>query len=327
MEDTKPFKTYRQQLRILRARGLEVPTDGKAKQALERIGYYTLINGYKHLFLARDSYGNIIHPEKFIPGASFREIVALYDLDKELRSILYDGLLAYETTLGAEISYCFSEKYPEKHAYLAMDNFSTNPNKLPQILKTISSLSSTINRKASERRDNAIKHYVNNHRHVPLWVLVNFLTFGDLNYFYSNCTEDVKVAVAKAFTKKRKEEYGIKKTPSLTPDVIETINHMVNHFRNAVAHNEIIYSKYIYKSARLKPIKSMLNDSSLELQSQAGVFELIMSLKLVLDKREYTILIKKMKSLLDSYQYSFQSVSFDGILQDMHIPQNYSEYL
>lgn len=52
-----------------------------------------------------------------------------------------------------------------------------------------------------------------------------------------------------------------------------------------------------------------------------------MSLKLVLDKREYTILIKKMKSLLDSYQYSFQSVSFDGILQDMHIPQNYSEYL
>lgn len=160
-----------------------------------------------------------------------------------------------------------------------------------------------------------------------VWVLVNFLTFGDLNYFYSNCTEDVKVAVAKVFTKKRKEEYGIKKTPSLTPDVIETINHMVNHFRNAVAHNEITYSKYIYKSARLKPIKNMLNDSSLELQSQAGIFELIMSLKLVLDKREYTILIKRIKSLLDSYQYSFQSVSFDGILQDMHIPQNYSEYL
>ncbi|ARW74862.1 hypothetical protein A3P32_07990 [Lactobacillus johnsonii] len=102
MEDTKPFKTYRQQLCILRARGLEVPTDGKAKQALERIGYYTLI---KHLFLARDSYGNIIHPEKFIPGVSFREIVALYDLDKELTSILYDGLVAYEITLGAEISY------------------------------------------------------------------------------------------------------------------------------------------------------------------------------------------------------------------------------
>lgn len=35
-EDTKTFKTYRQQLSILRVRGLEAPTDGKAKQALER---------------------------------------------------------------------------------------------------------------------------------------------------------------------------------------------------------------------------------------------------------------------------------------------------
>ncbi|MGE9934328.1 Abi family protein [Lactobacillus johnsonii] len=255
MEDTKPFTTYRQQLRILRSRGLEVPTDGKAKRALKRIGYYTLINGYKHLFLARDTHGNVIHPEKFIPGSSFKEILALYNLDKELRSILYDGLLAYETTLGAQISYCFSMKYPEKHSYLAMDNFSSNPNKLPHILKTISSLSSTINRKASERRDNAIKHYVNKHRHVPLWVLVNFLTFGDLNYFYSNCTEDVKVDIAKYFSIKRRHEYGLIKIPSLTTDVIETINHLVNHFRNAVAHNEITYSKYLYKSAKLKSIK------------------------------------------------------------------------
>lgn len=117
MEDTKPLKTYRQQLRILRARGLEFQTDGKAKQALERIGYYTLINGYKHLFLTRDSYGNIIHPEKFISGASFREIVALYDLDKELRSILYDGLLDYETTLGAEISYFNFDKCYQATTY------------------------------------------------------------------------------------------------------------------------------------------------------------------------------------------------------------------
>ncbi|MGF0050113.1 hypothetical protein ACQRB9_07415 [Lactobacillus johnsonii] len=52
-----------------------------------------------------------------------------------------------------------------------------------------------------------------------------------------------------------------------------------------------------------------------------------MALKLVLDKREYSILTKKLKSLLTIYQSSFQSVSFDGILQDMHFPQNYEEYL
>lgn len=59
-ETAKPFKTYYAQLKLLRKRGLEVPTDGKPMRALERIGYYTLINGYKTLFLTRDTNGNII---------------------------------------------------------------------------------------------------------------------------------------------------------------------------------------------------------------------------------------------------------------------------
>lgn len=90
MIDDKPFKTYNQQLKILRLRGLEVPTNGKPKRALEKIGYYTLINGYKLLFLARSTNGKVIHPERFIPNSSFGEILALYNLDKELRSALYD---------------------------------------------------------------------------------------------------------------------------------------------------------------------------------------------------------------------------------------------
>lgn len=60
-ETAKPFKTHHAQLKLLRKRGLEVPTDGKPMRALERIGYYTLINGYKTLFLTRDANGNIIH--------------------------------------------------------------------------------------------------------------------------------------------------------------------------------------------------------------------------------------------------------------------------
>ena len=42
-ETAKPFKTHHAQLKLLRKRGLEVPTDGKPMRALERIGYYTPI--------------------------------------------------------------------------------------------------------------------------------------------------------------------------------------------------------------------------------------------------------------------------------------------
>ena len=47
----KEYKTFNQQLTILRNRGLIVPTDGKPKRFLEQENYYNVINGYKDLFL------------------------------------------------------------------------------------------------------------------------------------------------------------------------------------------------------------------------------------------------------------------------------------
>lgn len=183
-----------------------------------------------------------------------------------------------------------------------MDNFTEDSNKVANVLRTINSLSYVISRKVSDKRDSAIRHYVNKHRHVPLWVLVDFLTFGDLNYFYSNCTNEVKVNIASDFTKKHKREYKLEKMNSITPDTIETINHMVNLFRNAVAHNEITYAKYLYKSSKLKTIKSILNKPKLELANQAGVFELIMGLKIVLDKDEFKGLAKRIKKSFEEVQ-------------------------
>ena len=49
----KEYKTFNQQLTILRNRGLIVPTDGKPKRFLEQENYYNVINGYKDLFYLR----------------------------------------------------------------------------------------------------------------------------------------------------------------------------------------------------------------------------------------------------------------------------------
>ncbi|MDM8279682.1 Abi family protein [Ligilactobacillus agilis] len=325
-ENLKPFKTLRTQLKILRGRGLKVPADGKPMRALERIGYYTLINGYKTLFLTRDTKGNVIHPEVFIKESSFDEILALYHFDKELRAILYTALLEYETNLGAELAYRFSESFPDENSYLAIDNF--NGTNISSIVGTISSLSNTIKNMASVKKNqqNAIKHYVNKHGHVPLWVLVNFLTFGELNYFYRNCQDNVQVAIAKDFSSHLRREYSKKYATSITPETINAINHLANHFRNAVAHNEITYSKRLSKSPDLRSIKNILS-LPVPLSSQAGIFELVMSLKIVLPKKDYLILSKALLKLLDNYKKHFHSVNFNAILQDMNFPLNYKEFL
>lgn len=325
-ENHKPFKTLRSQLKILRNRGLKVSTDGKPMRFLERIGYYTLINGYKTLFLTRDSTGKVIHPEEFIKDASFNEILSLYNFDKELRSILYSALLEYETNLGSELAYRFSEEFPDENSYLAIDNF--NGSDISSVVGTISSLSNTIKNKTSvnKNQENAIKHYVNNHGHVPLWVLVNFLTFGELNYFYKNCQDKVQMNIAKDFSNHLRREYNKKYDISIKPETINAINHLVNHFRNAVAHNEITYSKHLYKSPGLQSIKNILS-LPVSLNSQAGIFELVISLKVVLPRKEYSILTKRIIKLLEKYQEQFHSVNFKAILQDMNFPANYKKLL
>lgn len=326
IENRKPFKTLRSQLKILRNRGLNVSTDGKPMRVLERIGYYTLINGYKTLFLTRDSNGKIIHPEKFIKDASFNEILSLYNFDKELRSILYSALLEYEINLGSELAYRFSEEFPDENSYLAIDNF--NGYDISSVVGTISSLSNTIKNKTSvnKNQENAIKHYVNNHGHVPLWVLVNFLTFGELNYFYRNCQDKVQMNIAKDFSNHLRREYNKKYDISIKPETINAINHLVNHFRNAVAHNEITYSKHLYKSPGIQSIKNILS-LPVSLNSQAGIFELVISLKVVLPRKEYSIMAKRIIKLLEKYREQFHSVDFNAILQDMNFPTNYQELL
>ncbi|APD00781.2 Abi family protein [Lactiplantibacillus plantarum] len=322
-ENTKPFKTHNQQLTILRNRGLSVPSS--AKRSLEQFGYYSIINGYKTLFLQRDSHGRVIHPERFIPGATFSEIQNLYDFDKKLRSILYDYLLEYESHLGSEISYRFSEQYPEEHSYLAMDNYSRNSALVASVVGTISSLSNTIKTNSKKINDNAIKHYVNRHGQVPLWVLVNFLTFGDLNYFYKNSKNDLQIQIAKDFSKQFERSY--RQNIAIDVKSIKTINHLVNYFRNAVAHGEITYSMSLDRSPNFQSVKRNLRIQSLQVNSQLGVFELIIALKLVLTKKSYSKLTKEIEHLLDEYSEKFQSVELAAILHDMNFPENYEDYI
>ncbi|MGF7437928.1 Abi family protein [Lentilactobacillus senioris] len=334
--NTKPFKTLNKQMKILRDRGLSVQSS--AKRDLEQIGYYSLINGYKWLFLQRDSNGHVLRPEQYRNGATFEEIRDLYEFDVELRSALYDAILKYESILRAEISYRFSEKYPQEHSYLAIDNYNRDSRYASSVVGTISSLSNTIKResitgdknqqivkrkKLRKKDNNAVHHYINKHGHVPLWVLVNFLTFGDINYFYRNIIPELQIEISKDFKDQRTRSYNNKKQSAITPNAIKSVNHIVNLFRNSVAHGEITYSKKIYNTPNLQDVKDALNQINLKLSSQAGVFELLIILKVVLPKKNYESLFKRVTKIIKIYDTKFKSVPFTAVLQDMNFPSDY----
>ena len=68
----KVFKTIEEQLDILKSKGLTINDYDKAKTILLRENYFFL-NGYRSPFLVNGS-------KKFIPGATFEELYALFSL-------------------------------------------------------------------------------------------------------------------------------------------------------------------------------------------------------------------------------------------------------
>lgn len=324
---SRPFRSLDQQIDILREKGMLIDNEDYAKSVLSKIGYYTLINGYKNLFLRKNDRGNIVTPHQYINETKIEDIVALYKFDKNLRAILYNGLLSYETTLNSELAYRFSEMFPTAYSYLDINNFKHDSDNTVRILKTISSLTTKIEQEAHKRGNNAIKHYINSHTCIPLWVLTEFMTFGDLNYFYLNCKDELKRQIAHDFTLKYRKTNGLSQSNAIMPEVIEHINHVANMFRNAVAHNEITYSKVINRGPNLSSVRNILGQSDLRLNSQPGVFELMISLRLVLDQSEYIEIANAIKQLLKVGKSQFDPSTLSNILKSMHFPEEYEFWL
>lgn len=324
---SRPFKDLDQQIGILREKGMLIENDDYAKSVLSKMGYYTLINGYKGLFLRKNDQGSIVVPHQYINETKIEDIVALYKFDRKLRAILYNGLLSYETMLNSELAYRFSEMFPAAYSYLDINNFKHDANNTVRVLKTISSLTTKIEQEAHKRGDNAIKHYINSHTCIPLWVVTEFMTFGDLNYFYLNCKDELKQKIAHDFTLRYRKTNGLSQSNAIMPEVIEHINHVVNMFRNAVAHNEITYCKVINRGPNLSSVRNILGQSDLRLNSQPGVFELILSLRLVLDQSEYVEMANAIKHLLKDVKEQFDTNTLSNILKSMHFSEEYEFWL
>src|SRR5690606_37201776 len=97
-----------------------------------------------------------------------------FTFDRELRMVLLKFLLVFENNIKSKIAYRFSERFKQPHAYLQMQNYNKNADKLEKVLQLIAVLSNELSRKS--KRNGPIKHYLDQHDGVPLWVLVNYLT-------------------------------------------------------------------------------------------------------------------------------------------------------
>jgi abortive infection bacteriophage resistance protein len=253
----KVFKTYDEQIELLRCRGVHIDDVTTAMQVLRDDSYYNVINGYKLLFvLKKDEQGNDIYK----PGASFEEIFSLFNFDTVLRKSCFDAILKAERRVKSILAYEFAQRYGHIHtAYLDRANFDAVPFPIdasepappwhtPQwmveqewkgsppgapatftrtyAVKMIEAVDRNI-REAMGTQNSSIKHYMSQYGYLPPWVLVNTLTMGTTTQFYRCMHMQDRKKVAARFSSK--------------PGILWVQLCILTLFRNCCAHGIRLY--------------------------------------------------------------------------------------
>lgn len=172
----KKFKTNRQQIKILRNRGLVINKHGQGSKVikiLEKENYYSVINGYKKPFISNTC------PETYITNCTFEELYSLFVFDRNVRLIYLKCILKIEHYIKTVLAYEFSRIYGN-NSYLNTANF--NSSKGRQISKLIDKINEETNKSIGKSAE--ITHYIDTYGFIPLWVLTNILTIGEISHFY-----------------------------------------------------------------------------------------------------------------------------------------------
>jgi len=183
-KDYLPFLTYQQQLKKLVDKKLLIADTDYAISILKSTSYYSLICGYKDIFKDKST-------GYYTNEATFENIFMLYSFDEELRGLFLKYILKVERKFKSLYSYAFCSKYGENQSeYLNVNNYN-----YMQFQNDINDLMGFM-RKGINNNKPYIQHHTNKYSNVPLWVLVNVLTFGNMSIAYQCLTPKLQSLIA-----------------------------------------------------------------------------------------------------------------------------------
>ncbi|MCG1615179.1 Abi family protein [Staphylococcus epidermidis] len=222
----RPFKTIDEQIQILKDRGLIIEDHVETRSYLIRNNYYNVVNMYSKMFQSSEN--------SYIAGTTFKEIKALHIFDTEFKNLFMKYIIIAEKHFKSIFAYYFAKRYHTKpYCYLDTSNYSDgSPLKLA---KTLSYISNKIYHAKKDDNTNAIKHHYYAHNDVPIWVIVNDITLGDISNIYQLIDNRTRNDIAK-------EVCEILKTNTndntiLEPSYLDKILKNILRVRNCVAHN------------------------------------------------------------------------------------------
>ena len=243
----KEFKTIAEQISILESRGMYVGREASA--ILLRENYYSVINGYKDPFLDKKAMQSSAD-DVYVEGSRFEWVFSLFQFDRELRRITFSYLIQAEAALKTATVYAFCENHRGCSDYLERSSFCSARDMLtPKAFKgnkaslhsnNMNKLMEFLNRKlvVGPATRPFVAHYIASYGEVPLWVLSNDLTFGNMSHFFQLMKRGDQNSVCKYLFETTLRAEGDRK---ITPHEVLRTYDVLTHFRNLCAHDERLY--------------------------------------------------------------------------------------
>lgn len=301
MRKKRKYTSIEEQIDILKARGLTITDEQNSKRYLLTNNYYNIINGYSKYFQNK--------PNVFIPGSTFDEVSRLYFYDKEIKQILLNAIFSAEHHLKSVLAHRFAEKSPNKrYAYLDVGCYQENS--ILEIIYTISKISSVI-KKNKRYAGNSIRYYVDTYDDVPIWVIVDYLDFGNIHSMISSLPLSIQNNIAKDMSVFLNENISLRNF-LLPPEILNSFIENIRETRNVCAYgNRLIGFKTRASAKYFSPLHSSSGMS--ESAEKTSVYAVIISLKCFLSKTAYSVLYNSFRKRTKTLANHLHSINIDSI--------------
>lgn len=270
MKESKPPLNISQQILKIKSKKITIADESKCIAFLKR-------NNYQKLFLFR----SFFNPTSL----TFENLVNLYNLDIEIRNIIFYGLGIIESKLKTELAYYHVLK-DNNHGYLNSDYFFDKNFHSLFIKEIVKELN--IPKKQPEMIKNHFNKYDDD---PPLYKIIEIFSFGQISKFYSNMLNTDKKALSK-------ENYD-----RIDIFILKSWFIFLVEIRNACAHGTpLLTKKILYPPQKLK-------NSTWDPIENTDIRILFLGMKTVInDSTEFDKvkikLIDSLKSFNDLYSHS-----------------------
>jgi abortive infection bacteriophage resistance protein len=176
---TKAPVSIPDQIQLLTSRGLIIQPQDNAEHYLSQISYYRLA-GYWWPMQS----DKINHT--FKPNSHFKDVIALYQFDQELRILLFDVIERIEISFRTKLIYHLSHEF-DPWWFQDTALFSN----IPELIKTLSSIGEEVERSKDVFIVQHRKKHKDDLRFPPSWKTLELTSLGSISKLYGNLKNSI----------------------------------------------------------------------------------------------------------------------------------------